>query len=413
MAEKMELNKVEVWDGNYAAAQALRQAQVDVVAAYPITPSTPIVENYGNFVANGYVDGEFVMVESEHAAMSGCVGAAAAGGRVATATSSQGFALMVEVLYQASGMRLPIVLTVVNRALASPLNVRGDHGDMYLGRDSGWIQLDAFNAQEAYDLTLMAFKIGEDINVRLPVMVHQDGFITSHTAQNIHPLSDDEAYAFIGDYKPVDEMLDFSKPVTYGAQTEEDWHYEHKAKQHRALMDSYVVVDRVFEEFEKKTGRRYNRLETYMMEDAEVAILALGTTVETSILAAKQLREEEGIKAGVIAPRVFRPFPFNELREALSGLKCVAAMDRSCPMGAMGALYNETCGALATMPAEERPLVTNYIYGLGGRDFSVEEAKRILREQKGHADVGHITTPIQQFSGLRGPKLGFYESKRS
>jgi len=413
MAEKMELNKVEVWDGNYAAAQALRQAQVDVVAAYPITPSTPIVENYGNFVANGYVDGEFVMVESEHAAMSGCVGAAAAGGRVATATSSQGFALMVEVLYQASGMRLPIVLTVVNRALASPLNVRGDHGDMYLGRDSGWIQLDAFNAQEAYDLTLMAFKIGEDINVRLPVMVHQDGFITSHTAQNIHPLSDDEAYAFIGDYKPVDEMLDFSKPVTYGAQTEEDWHYEHKAKQHRALMDSYVVIDRVFEEFEKKTGRRYNRLETYMMEDAEVAILALGTTVETSILAAKQLREEEGIKAGVVAPRTFRPFPLNELREALAGVKSVAALDRSCPMGAMGALYNETCGALATIPTEQRPLVTNFIYGLGGRDFSVEEAKRILREQKGHADVGHITTPIQQFSGLRGPRLGFYESKRS
>ncbi|WP_292663879.1 2-oxoacid:ferredoxin oxidoreductase subunit alpha [Nitratifractor sp.] len=413
MAEKMELQEVEVWDGNYAAAQALRQAQVDVVAAYPITPSTPIVETYGAFVANGYIDGEYVMVESEHAAMSGCVGAAAAGGRVATATSSQGFALMVEVLYQASGMRLPIVLTVVNRALASPLNVRGDHGDMYLGRDSGWIQLDAFNAQEAYDLTLMAFKIGEDINVRLPVMVHQDGFVTSHTAQNIHPLSDDEAYAFIGDYKPVEEMLDFSKPVTYGAQTEEDWHYEHKAKQHRALMDSTVVIDRVFEAFEKKTGRRYNRLETYMMEDAEVAVLALGSTVETSIVAAKQLREEEGLKVGVIAPRCFRPFPFEELREVLAGVKCVAALDRSCPMGAMGTLYNETCGALATIPAEQRPLVTNFIYGLGGRDFSVEEAKRIMREQKGHADVGHITTHIQQFSGLRGPKLGFFESKRS
>jgi len=413
MAEKMELNKVEVWDGNYAAAQALRQAQVDVVAAYPITPSTPIVESYGAFVANGYVDGEFIMVESEHAAMSGCVGAAAAGGRVATATSSQGFALMVEVLYQASGMRLPIVLTVVNRALASPLNVRGDHGDMYLGRDSGWIQLDAFNAQEAYDLTLMAFKIGEDINVRLPVMVHQDGFITSHTAQNVHTLSDDEAYEFIGDYKPVDEMLDFSKPVTYGAQTEEDWHFEHKAKQHRALMDSYVVIDRVFEAFEKKTGRRYRRLETYMMEDAEVAIVALGTTVETSILAAKQLREEEGIKAGVVAPRSFRPFPFNEMREALEGVKCVAALDRSCPMGAMGALYNEVCGAIATLPSDKRPLVTNFIYGLGGRDFSVEEAKRIFREQKGHADVGYITTNIQEFSGLRGPKLGFYEMKRS
>ena len=413
MAEKMELNEVEVWDGNYAAAQALRQAQVDVVAAYPITPSTPIVENYGAFVANGYIDGEFVMVESEHAAMSGCVGAAAAGGRVATATSSQGFALMVEVLYQASGMRLPIVLNVVNRALASPLNVRGDHGDMYLGRDSGWIQMDAFNAQEVYDLNLCAFKIGEDINVRLPVMVHQDGFITSHTAQNIYPLSDEEAYAFIGDYKPVDEMLDFSKPVTYGAQTEEDWHYEHKAKQHRALMDSYVVIDRVFEAFEKKTGRKYKRLETYMMEDAEVAIVALGTTVETAILAAKQLREEEGIKAGIVAPRVIRPFPFNEIREALAGLKCVAAMDRSCPMGAMGMLYNETSGALASIPAEQRPMLTNYIYGLGGRDLSVEEVKRIFREQKGHADAGYITTHIQQFSGLRGPKLGFYETKRS
>ncbi|ADV46994.1 2-oxoacid:ferredoxin oxidoreductase subunit alpha [Nitratifractor salsuginis] len=413
MAEKMQLNEVEVWDGNYAAAQALRQAQVDVVAAYPITPSTPIVETYGAFVANGYIDGEYVMVESEHGAMSTCVGAAAAGGRVATATSSQGYMLMVEVLYQASGMRLPIVLNVVNRALASPLNVRGDHGDMYLGRDSGWVQLDAFNAQEAYDLNLCAFKIGEDINVRLPVMVHQDGFVTSHTAQNIHPLSDDEAYAFVGDYKPVEEMLDFSKPVTYGAQTEEDWHYEHKAKQHRALMDSYTVIDRVFDEFEKKTGRKYKRLETYMMEDAEVAILALGSTVETSILAAKQLREEEGIKAGVVAPRCIRPFPFEELRESLAGLKCVAALDRSCPMGAMGALYNETCGALATIPADQRPMVTNFIYGLGGRDFSVEEAKRIFREQKANADVGYITTPVQQFSGLRGPKLGFYEMKRS
>jgi pyruvate ferredoxin oxidoreductase alpha subunit len=411
MAEKMELNDIEVWDGNYAAAQALRQAQVDVVAAYPITPSTPIVETYGSFVANGYIDGEYVMAESEHGAMSACVGAAAAGGRVATATSSQGFMLMLEVLYQASGMRTPMVLTVVNRAVASPLNVRGDHGDMYAGRDSGWVQLDAFNAQEAYDLTLCAFKIGEDINVRLPVMVHQDGFVTSHTAQNVTPLQDEDAYAFVGDYRPVDEMLDFSRPVTYGAQTEEDWHFEHKAKQHRALMDSYVVIDRVFEEFEKKTGRRYKRLECYMMEDAEVAIVALGTTVETAILAAEQLREEEGIKAGVVAPRSFRPFPFNEIREALAGTKAVAVLDRSCPRGAMGALYNEVTGALYSQP--EKPLVTNIIYGLGGRDFAVDEAKRIFREQKANADAGYLTTELQQFSGLRGPKLAFYEMKRS
>ncbi len=412
MAKEFELNEVEVWDGNYAASQALRQAQIDVVAAYPITPSTPIVEGYGAYVANGYVDGEFVMVESEHGAMSGCIGAAAAGGRVATATSSQGFALMAEVLYQASGMRLPIVLTVVNRALASPLNVRGDHSDMYLGRDSGWIQLDAFNAQEAYDLTLCAFRIGEHLDVRLPVMVHQDGFTTSHKAQNVTPLKDAVAYKFVGDYVPVNDMLDFSRPVTHGAQTEEDWHFEHKAKQHKALMDSRTVIDEVLGEFKQLTGREYKRVETYYMEDAEVAIVALGSSVETAALAAKQLREEEGIKAGVIAPRCFRPFPFDLVRDALEipSLKAVCCMDKSAPGGAMGALFNEVSAAAYT--TKSRPLISNYIYGLGGRDFGLDEAKRIFKEQKAHADAGHITTPIQQFSGVRGPKLGFFETRR-
>lgn len=409
MAEKFDLQEREVWDGNYAASQALRQAQVDVVAAYPITPSTPIVENYGAYVANGYIDGEYVMVESEHAAMSGCIGASASGGRVATATSSQGFALMAEVLYQASGMRLPIVLTVVNRALASPLNVRGDHSDMYLGRDSGWIQLDAFNAQEAYDMTLCAFKIGENHGVRLPVMVHQDGFITSHTAQNVYPLTDELAYNFVGEFKPVDDMLDFSRPVTYGAQTEEDWHFEHKARQHKALMDSTKVVDDVLAEFEKLTGRPYKRVESYMMEDAEVAIVALGTTVETCIISARELREE-GIKAGVVAPRCFRPFPYDLIGEALEGVKAVAVLDRSSPGGAMGAMFNEVAAALYT--TKSRPMVTNFIYGLGGRDFSVEEGKRIYKEQKAHIEAGHITTEIQQFSGLRGPKLGFFQTQR-
>ncbi|MBD3791906.1 MAG: 2-oxoacid:ferredoxin oxidoreductase subunit alpha [Campylobacterales bacterium] len=410
MAEKYDLQEREVWDGNFAASQALRQAQIDVVAAYPITPSTPIVENYGSYVANGYVDGEFVMVESEHAAMSGCVGASAAGGRVATATSSQGFALMAEVLYQASGMRLPIVLNVVNRALASPLNVRGDHADMYLGRDSGWIQLDAFNAQEAYDMALCAFRIGENHAVRLPVMVHQDGFITSHTAQNVYPLSDEVAYNFVGDFKPVDDMLDFSKPVTYGAQTEEDWHFEHKARQHKALMDSRPIIDEVFADFEKVSGRKYNRVESYDMEDAEVAIVALGTTVETARVAAKELRAEEGIKAGVVAIRCFRPFPFDLVRDSLENVKAVAVLDRSSPGGAMGAFFNEVSAALYTTP--NRPLVTNFIYGLGGRDFSISEAKRIFKEQKAHADAGYITTDIQQFSGLRGPHLGFFKTKR-
>ncbi|RUM73783.1 MAG: 2-oxoacid:ferredoxin oxidoreductase subunit alpha [Sulfurovum sp.] len=409
MAEKYDLNEREVWDGNFAASQAMRQAKVDVMAAYPITPSTPIVENYGAYVANGYVDGEFVMVESEHAAMSACVGASAAGGRVATATSSQGFALMVEVLYQASGMRLPIVLNVVNRALASPLNVRGDHGDMYLGRDSGWIQFGAFNAQESYDLALCAFKVAENHSVRLPTMVHQDGFITSHTAQNVYPLTDKTVDDFLGDIKPVDDMLDFSRPVTYGAQTEEDWHFEHKAKQHKALMDSRTVIDEVFEEFAKVSGRKYNRVESYDMEDAEVAIVGLGTTVETARVAAKELRKE-GIKAGVVAIRCFRPFPFDLVRDALENVKAVAVTDRSSPGGAMGAFFNEVSAALYSTP--KRPLVTNFIYGLGGRDFSIEEAKRIFKEQKAHADAGHITTDIQQFSGLRGPKLGYFQTKR-
>ena len=411
MPKKFDLQDREVWDGNYAASQALRQAKVDVVAAYPITPSTPIVENYGNYIANGYIEGEFVMVESEHAAMSGCVGASASGGRVATATSSQGFALMVEVLYQASGMRLPIVLTVVNRALASPLNVRGDHADMYLGRDSGWIQMDAFNAQEAYDLTLCAFKIGENHSVRLPVMVHQDGFITSHTAQNVYPLTDENAYNFVGDIVPLDDMLDFSRPVTYGAQTEEDWHFEHKAKQHKAIFDSRSVIDDVFAKFKEISGREYKRVESYMTEDAQVVIVALGTTVETCRVAAKELRESEGIKAGVVAIRCFRPFPFDLVREALMEVEAISVLDRSSPGGAMGAFFNEVSAALYSTP--KRPLVTNYIYGLGGRDFSVKEAKRIFKEQQAHLEAGVITTEIQQFSGLRGPQLGFFKTKRS
>lgn len=406
MADVMDLKEVEVWDGNMAASQAFRQAQIDVVAAYPITPSTPIVQNYGSFLANGYIDGEFVMVESEHAAMSGCVGASAAGGRVATATSSQGFALMTEVLYQASGMRLPIVLSVVNRALAAPLNVNGDHSDMYLGRDSGWIQMDAFNVQQAYDLNLMAFKIGEDHNVRLPVMVHQDGFITSHTAENVYPLSDAEAYEFVGDFKPMNGMLDLAKPVTYGVQTEEDWHFEHKARQHFDLMTKvFGKVEEVFAAFAEKTGRKYNIVESYLMDDADAAIIALGTTVETAVTVAEMLRKE-GKKVGVVSPRLLRPWPYEQMKAALSGVKAVACLDRSSPNGAFGYLFNEVS---ATMYHEEqRPVVTNYVYGLGGRDFSIEIAKTIYSELLANAEAGKPTTPMQQMIGVRGPKISFY-----
>ncbi len=407
MPKIMELDKIVVWDGNTAACQAMRQAQIDVVAAYPITPSTPIVQNYGTFVSDGYIDGEFVLVESEHAAMSACVGAAAAGGRVATATSSQGFALMIEVLYQASGMRLPIVLNLVNRALASPLNIHGDHSDMYLGRDSGWIQLCACNPQDAYDLNLMAFKIAEDLDVRLPVIVNQDGFLCSHTAQNVRPLQDDEAYKFIGEYKAKNPLLDFTHPVTYGAQAEEEWHYEHKAQLHNALMQSKDVILKTFAEFKALSGREHKLVQTYKIEDAEVAIVAIGTSAESAMVAADNMRKEN-IKAGVVSIKVLRPFPYAEIAQILQNLKAVGIMDKSLPAGAMGALFNEISAALYQTNSQNKPILNNYIYGLGERDLTQVDLNAIFRELDANAKAGKRICPTQQFIGLRGEKLSFY-----
>ncbi|QOP46480.1 2-oxoacid:ferredoxin oxidoreductase subunit alpha [Sulfurimonas paralvinellae] len=403
--DKLELNEIEVWDGNYAAAQALRQAQVDVVSAYPITPSTAIVEGYAKFKSDNLVEGEFVMVESEHAAMSGCIGAAAAGGRVATATASQGLALMAETLYQASGMRLPIVLNIVNRALAAPLNVNCDHSDMYMVRDSGWIQFDAFSPQEAYDLNLIAFRVSEDHEVRLPAIVNQDGFLTSHTAQGVHTLSDDAAFNFVGEYKPMNDMLDFEHPVTHGVQTEEDWHFEHKARQHADTMNIVPgKIDEVFAEFEKLTGRKYNQVEKYNMDDADVAVVCMGTSVETAREVAGEMREK-GIKAGVVGLRVVRPFPFMEIAETLKDVKAVAALDRSAPGGAAGMLFNEIAGSLFN--TDSKMLLSGYIYGLGGRDLTKKHLVDLYTELQANADAGKLLTKQQQFIGVRGPKLAF------
>ena len=401
----LELNSVEVWDGNMASTQAMRQADVDVVAAYPITPSTPVVENYANFHGNGYVDGEFVMVESEHAAMSGCIGAAAAGGRVATATSSQGLALMIETLYQAAGMRLPIVLTLVTRALGAPLNVNGDHSDLYLTRDTGWLSFNACSPQEAYDLTLCAFKASENLEVRLPAIVSQDGFMTSHTAQTVRTLDDKTACDFVGPYKQVNAMLDFSKPVTHGVQTEEDWHFEHKAKQHHAMVNSAPHIQKVFDEFKALSGREYNFVETHKLEDAEVVVVAMGTTVETAYIVADQMREK-GIKAGVLHPRVFRPFPVEKIASLLQNAKAIACLDRSAPGGTLGALYNEISGALFNTPA--RPIMHDIVYGLGGRDMTVNALTEIYEELNEEVKNGKINGPIQVFKGVRGPALEYF-----
>jgi pyruvate ferredoxin oxidoreductase alpha subunit len=347
------------------------------------------------------------MTESEHGAMSCCIGAAAAGGRVATATSSQGFALMVETLYSASGMRLPIVLNVVNRAIGAPLNVNGDHSDMYMGRDSGWIQLDSYCPQEAYDLNFIAFKVSEDHDVRLPAMVHQDGFMTSHTAQGVHTLTDEAAYNFVGQYQPMNDMLDLDHPVTHGVQTEEDWHFEHKARQQHALMTAVLPkIQAAFDDFEKLSGRKYNLVETYNMEDAEVAVVCLGTSVETAREVAEEMRAQHGIKAGVVGIRVFRPWPLEQIAVALKDVKAIGALDRSSPHGTVGALFNEISGSLFN--SETKAVLTNYIYGLGGRDLTKAHLVSIFTDLKANADAGKVTTPLQQYIGLRGPKLSFF-----
>ena len=401
----MELNSVEIWDGNTANAQALRQSGVDVMAAYPITPSTGTVEGYAGFKANGYVDGEIVMVESEHAAMSGCIGAAAAGARAATATASQGLALMIETLYQASGMRMPIVLCLINRALAAPLNVNGDHSDLYLTSQTGWISLDACNPQEAYDLTLCAFKIAEHKDVRLPVISNQDGFMTSHTAQNVITLSDEVAGDFVGEYLEVNSLLNFNTPVTHGVQTESDWHMEHKAKQNDAMMKSPKVIQEVFDEFEKISGRKYNMIEQYKLEDADVVIVCLGTTFETAQIACDNMREK-GIKAGILMPRVFRPTRIEQLASMLQNTKAIVCMDRSAPGGQLGQLFQDVSSAIINTSA--RPLMSNLIYGLGGRDMTVVELEEIYTIAQDEVNAGKLNGSIQRWIGVRGPELKYY-----
>jgi len=401
----MELNKVEIWDGNASNAQALRQAGVDVMSAYPITPSTGTVEGYASLHANGFVDGEIIMVESEHAAMSGCIGASAAGARAATATSSQGLALMIETLYQASGMRLPVVLCLINRALAAPLNVNGDHSDLYLTSQSGWISIDACNPQEVYDMTLCAFRIAEHKDVRLPVTSNQDGFMTSHTAQNVIPLSDEVAGEFIGDFLEVNSLLNFDKPVTHGVQTESDWHMEHKAKQNDAMMNSPKVIKEIFSEFEKISGRKYNLVEEYKLEDADVVIACLGTTFETAQIAVDNMRAK-GIKAGLIMPRVFRPTRVAQLADMLQNTKAVVCMDRSAPGGQLGQLFQDISSSLINTSA--RPLMSNLVYGLGGRDMTVNELEEIISYAQDEVNAGKLNGSIQKWIGVRGPELKYY-----
>lgn len=375
--ERQELITV---NGNEAVAYALKQSYVDVVAAYPITPQTIIVERFAEYVADGKVHTEFIAVESEHSAMSACVGAAAAGARAFTATSSQGLALMVEILYIASGLRLPIVMAVVNRALSAPINIHNDHSDAYLMRDSGWIMLFAENVQEAYDTTIQAFKIAEHPEVQLPASVHLDGFFLSHTLENIYVLPDEAIYEFLGgprkvvktrvDYfdKEVPYALDPEYPLTFGPLAMYDYYFEMKIPQYKAMEKAEEVIKIVNEEWFKLTGRAYGNglVDPYKVEDADIVIVAMGSSAGTIRSVIKKYREK-GVKVGLLRIRSYRPFPKKDIRELLGNASLVAVMDKGLSPGSFGPLYLDVLSVLYT--SKNRPLTVNYIYGLGGRDL--------------------------------------------
>src|SRR5690554_2290203 len=379
-------------------AEAMRQINPDVVAAYPITPATEIVQMFSNFVADGLVDTEFVTVESEHSAMSACVGASAAGARVMTGTSSQGLSLMAEILYIAAGLRCPIILAEVNRALSSPINIHCDHSDTMSVRDTGWIQIFSENSQEAYDNMIQAVRIGEHMDVRLPVMVTTDGFIISHGLEAIQLLPDQTIREFIGPYKAAYSLLDLDKPLTVGALDFTDYFFEHRRQTAEAVMNSRKVILEVGREFGEKFGRSYGYFEGYKLEDAEIALVALGSTAGTIKVVVDDLRNK-GLKCGLLKLRVFRPFPARELADALGNLKAVAVLDRSDSLStAGGQVFTELRSALFDLPA--RPAMVNYIYGLGGRDITPQQLAGVYQELQRISEGGQIQNLVQ-YLGVR------------
>ncbi|MDO5724989.1 MAG: pyruvate ferredoxin oxidoreductase [Tissierellia bacterium] len=387
--------------GNEAVAIAMKQVEPDVLPAFPITPSTEIPQYYSNFVANGEVMTEFVPVESEHSAMSAAIGASAAGARTTTATSSCGLALMWEVLYLAASNRLPITMAVVNRALSGPININADHSDSMGARDSGWIQLYSENAQEAYDNYIQAVRIAEHPDVHLPVMVCQDGFITSHAVENLNLIETEKVKNFVGQYEPEYYLLNPEKSMSVGPYDSQHYYMEHKRLQAEAMIKSKAVIKQIAEEFEKISGRSYSFFEEYKLEDAEVAIVVLNSAAGTSKDAVDRLRAE-GIKAGLLKIRMFRPFPEAEIREALKHLKAVAVMDRSEGFSAVGGPVCAEVKAAMYHSEDNAPMVINYIYGIGGRDVRVENIMEVYRELVKIVETGELGETYRYLSVREG-----------
>jgi len=397
-------------NGDEAVAFAVKQCDVDVVAAYPITPQTIIVEKFSEYVANGEVQTEFVCTESEHSAMTASLSASLTGARTFTASASAGLALMHEMLFVTSGSRAPVVMAVANRALSSPLNIHGDHSDSMTERDSGWIHIYVENAQEAYDSIVQAFKIGEDTGVMLPVIVGLDGFTISHTLERVDVLPEDAVRKFVGDRqfpmvlthegKTVPFKLDPENPMTMGPNALPNYYFEFKRQQQEGMNNALRRIQEVNSEYAKISGRSYGNglIDKYNLTDAEIAIVCIGSTAGTLKVIVDQLRGE-GIKAGVLRLRTFRPLPIEDLRDALKNIKVVAVMDKSMSPGGLGAaVFNEVRNALYDL--KQRPIMVNYIFGLGGRDSSPSDLRRVFEDLIRIAISGQVDKQVH-YLGLR------------
>jgi pyruvate ferredoxin oxidoreductase alpha subunit len=395
-------------NGDEASAYSTKQVNPDVVAAYPITPQTIIVERFSEYVADGEVDTEFVAVESEHSALSSCIGAAAAGARAFTATAANGLALMWEMTYIAASLRLPIVMAVANRALSGPINIHNDHSDSMGARDAGWIQIYCESSQEVYDASLEAWRIAEHPDVQLPVMVCLDGFTLSHTMENVLTLPDEAVKEFVGErvfikvkgHKGETELrLNPDVPLTMGPLDLQDYYFEHKMQQIDAMKQALKAIPEVDAEYSKVSGRSYDFLHTYRMEDAEVALLGLGSTMGTVRYVVDQLRDE-GVKAGLIKMRVFRPFPTEDLVKTVGDLPVLGVLDKAVSFGAPGGpLYEEVLSVF--YDEENKPLIADYIHGLGGRDTSPAMIKGIYENLMEIKKKGTVPERVS-FVGARG-----------
>jgi pyruvate ferredoxin oxidoreductase alpha subunit len=397
-------------NGDNAVAFAVKQCDVDVVAAYPITPQTIIVEKFSEYVADGEVETAFVCVESEHSAMTCCITASATGARTFTATASAGLALMHEMLGVASGCRTPIVMSVVNRALSAPINIHCDHSDAMCERDIGWIQIYAENSQEAYDSIIQAFRIAEDLDVTLPTMVGLDGFVLSHTLENVDVLPDEAVKQFVGirqipmvmnhEGKLVPFKLDPANPLTIGPLDLQDYYFEHKRQQEESMRKALDVIKQVHDDYAEQSGRSYGNglVEAYKLEDAEIAAVCMGSTAGTIKTVVDELRAN-GIKAGLLRIRAFRPLPVEDIINNLSGKKAVAVMDRACSFGGNGGpLFHEIRHAIYDLP--DKPKLVNRIFGLGGRDIPPYMIDGIYKELQKIAETGEMERMVQ-FIGLR------------